>query len=279
MPSSSSEYWDIDGTSLHQLGWSVSTLEGRFNVPPLRGSDVQFANVEGEAFRAKVPGTRTISLAMWLTGSNPATGIPTSDPLLAWNDNWHTLINLFWTPRRQVQLTRRWWLTVGGTKTLVTATAEAQYLSGLEPSMTGRHRATFTVDLKLTKPFFFGPEIATTVAAGSTVSITNPGDWNAVDRFVSVDLVGDLTNPVLTNSSPEPSVVVSYGHTITGGQTITLDVEQFTALSNIGTNRINYVSHSGDQRWFGLQKGVNSVHLDGGGGSGHAVVRFRPPYL
>lgn len=296
MSNSSDEFWDLDGTSLHQYGWSVETLGGtRFGVPPLRGEDRAYAYVPGEAFRPKIPGSRVITLAMWLIGADPATGDPTGDQRLRWNDSWRFLRRLMWTPARQVTLTRRWYLTDPDTDTpgIVVATAEAQFQGGLEPSMTGRTRAGFTVDFKLADPFFYGPVINRQINVGETVTITNPGDYDATHHKFTVDLVGPLTDPVLTNSTTEPTVWVKYAGSIPASQTVTLDIENYTAVAAAEvsipentTNRINNISHDGSHQWMGLlaadpyrEIGGNTLTLTAASGTGHAIVAFRPPYI
>jgi len=290
MANNTDEYWEIDGVSLHQYGWSVSTLSGtRLSVPPLRGADRQFAFVAGEEFRPKVPGPKVITLNMWLTGSDPATGIPAEDQRRAWNDNWQRLRTLMWTPTRQFTLTRRLLLSdEDGDPYVQTTTTLGQYLGGLEPGMTGRTRATFSVDVKLTHPFFYGTQQTHTIDVDETATITNPGDTQTWARHVYVDLVGPLENATLTNSTPAPDVSVSYSGDVNDGQTVTLDVWQFSAMAAVdepsipeidSRNRIGQISHSGAREFFGLLKGANSITLTADSGTGHAELRFRPPYL
>lgn len=290
MANSTDEHWELDGVSLHQYGWSIATFGGtRHGVPGLRGDDVTYAYVPGEEWREKIPAARTISLAMWTTGTIPGTGVPGIDQRRQWNDNWHYLRKLFWQPRRQFVLTRRWLLSDGdGDPYIHTAEALGQYVAGLEPGMTGRTRADFTVDIKLTDPFFYGPVVETTIALDDPVVITNPGDYAAAHNHVEVELVGALTNPKLTNSTPTPQVWVGYGAASDAGQTITLDVTNFAATADQAPeisypewplNRIGYISHSGARSWMGLVPGDNTLTLTADAGTGHAVLRFRPPYL
>lgn len=290
MANSTDEYWDVDGVSLHQYGWAIATFGGtRHGVPALRGDDVTYAYVPGEEWREKIPASRVISLAMWTTGTDPATGLPTTDMRRQWNDNWHYLRKLFWTPRRQFVLTRRWLLTDGeGDPYIHVASALGQYVSGLEPGMTSRTRADFTVDIKLCDPFFYGTEVETTIPLNTPTTIVNPGDYPAAHNHVEVDFVGDLVNPKLTNTTPSPQVWVKYGFANDDNQTVTLNVTAFTATADEGPefsypewplNRIGYISHSGARPWMGLIQGENSLTLTADSGTGHAVLRFRAPYL
>ncbi len=293
MPSTvgNKEFWEVDGVSMAEHGWNVATVEGRFNVPQLRGEDTTFSYVEGDDFRPKVPASRVMTLKMWMMGVNPSTGDHEGDLLVRWNDNWKFLTNLFWTPHRQVRLTRRLWVTdpVTGQPGVQTTYAYGQYMGGLEPSMTGRYRATFEVQFKLADPFFY-PENDTvvTIERGQTVDITNYGDYVAAHRHMYITFNGFLKNPLLTNTTPNPDVTVAYVGNLFANQKVDLDVRLFLAKANFPEqinyslatfNRVSYIRHSGTRYWFGLQRGNNSVKLTADDGTGNAVIRFRPPYM
>ncbi len=294
------EWWDVDGVSLNEHGWNVKTLSGRLGAAPLRGEDKVFSGFPGEEWSEKLPASRVLTLAMWTVGTDrhAANEIASydTDQTLAFNDNYDFLRSLFWQPSRQFLLTRRWLTRADdGTATVQVATALGQYVSGLDAEMTGRTRADFVVDIKLADPFFYGVDsIQTDIALGDTVTVHNPGHYVSSHRNMWVALNGPLSNPVLTNLTPNPDVKVSYAGTITAGQTITLDVGRFTAVAAqpelsykpvLGPNRVSKISHSGAKRWMGLLRGDNQItltadaHNPANGTPGNAVVRFRPPYL
>lgn len=264
MPSSP-EYWDIDGVSLHEYGWSVTTFGGsRYDLPPRRGENIKFAYRPGAIHRNKLADSRTIELVMFVAGSVPATGAATGDPLLAFNDSWDFLRRLVWrADGSQVALTRRWFLTVGGVKTLVAATAKAEIADTMTPTMTGRTRADFSMSLLLADPFFYGAEITTVISGSGTV--VNPGHDLAAHANMQIDLSAGAR---LTNTSVTPNVWVQS----TGGGT--LDVGAFTAF-NGATNVVGGVTHSGARRWMVLVPGNNNLTVTGGS----ATIRFRPPYI
>lgn len=293
-PNTSDEYWTFGGVSLHTHAWSVMTLGGRLGVPPLRGDDQTAAYVPGELWMPKVPGPRTLNLPMWMTGVDPATGAAVPDPRTRFNDNWAYLMQTFWNPDAEQVLTRRWFRTdpTGGQISLVSADAMAQLVAGddLRAKMTNRTRAEFEVPLKLAHPFFYGPTITTTFdrPAGAspantwsrTVTVTNPGDWTAFAKFCYVDFVGPLFAPTLTNTSRNVSCGISR---VDGGETVTLDVREFIALSsrtsaNGKTNRSGEIYNSGTRSWMALARGANTLTLTASG-AGRAVLRFRPPYV
>ncbi len=288
MANSTDEYWSIDNVSLHQYGWSVTTVGGsRYDLPPRRGSNLTLAYRPGQMHRPKTPDSRVINLIMWVTGADPATGNTVADPRLRWNDSWDFLRRLVWRPAgEQVELTRRWWLTVGGNPTLVTATALAEIADTMTPAMTGRTRADFTMSLLLADPYFYGAEVETTLTLDTPVTVSNAGTDTAAHSGLVVELVGPLTNPTITNATPDPNAWMTYTGAIPSGATVTVDIGQFTATISepeVSTpeyqrNHIAKMSSS-DRYWFGLRPGANLLTLTADAGSGTAVIRHRPPYV
>lgn len=281
---SSDEFWEFGGVSLHQFGWSVTTLGTRYGVAPLRGENAQVAYVPGEVWVPKIPGPRTIGLSMWVIGADPGTGAAVDDPRLRWNDSWAYLRQVFWNPDAESLLVRRWLRSdpsdPNAAPAIVRAEAMAQLASGedIQPTMTGRTRATFEVPLRLAHPFFYGQQVSTTIGPGETWSVVNAGDWAAWSKWLYVDLVGPLTAPRLTNAG---ACYCGITGKVAAGETLTLDVRQFLALSTKSgatTNRTGEIYNSGTRPWMALRRGSNQLTLTAAG-SGHAVLRFRPPYL
>lgn len=271
---STDEVWTLDGLTLNAYCWAIASLggsgSGRFDFPPLRGSNRSYAYRPGAVFQPKVADERVITLTMWVAGIDPATGLPAHDVVTQWNDNWNTLRRAFWTPKRQVVLDRKWKLNVSS-PSLVEASAHAQFQQSSSPlAMTGRARADFAVDFQLADPFFYGAPIVTTVTSGTPATIHNPGDDDAAYTGVTVKFVGG-TNPVLTNTTADPDIVCSAAGAISG---ITLDVRNY--LVSPGSYPLGNIGHSGARSWFVLLRGDNVVTLTGGG---TAVVTFSPPYL
>lgn len=287
MSNSVDEYLEFAGVSLHQYGWCVSTIAGgRLGVPPLRGDNQNAAFVPGELWVPKLAGPRTITLSMWVIGADPDGGA-VADPRLRWNDNWAYLRQLFFNPDAEDVLRRRWWCTdpVTGTAALVVADAMAQLDTGQDIAlkMTGRTRAEFEVPLRLAHPYFYGPTVTTDISAGHTVSIINGGNTAAWAKYLYVDFVGPLTNPRLINSTGRAAISCGLTGSISAGETVTLDVRQFIALSSrtgttTKTNKTGNVYNSGARPWMALLRGANMLTFTATG-SGKATVRFRPPYL
>jgi hypothetical protein len=277
------EYWTVDGVSLHQFGWSVRTLTGRLQAPPLRGDNGRAAYVPGEIWLPKLPDAYDLNLPMFLSGADPATGAPVDDARLQFNDSWAFLRNLFWTPEREFVLGRRWWRTGadGSTPGIAYAEARGQLTAGqpLAPTMTMRTHATFDVSVRLAHPFFYGPETTTPIARNAVVTVDNPGDWQAWARHLYIDLIGPLTRPRLTNTTPATDVYCGLSGVIASGETVTLDIKQFLAMSTKGGNRTGELYNSGTRPWMALLRGPNALTLTADSGTGHTALRFRAPYL
>lgn len=290
MSNNTTEYWSIQygsdpAVSLHQYGWSIATVGGgRYALPPRRGANLVMPYRPGSIHVYKQPAERPMTLVMWVTGMDPATGAAPAhgDQRLQWNDSWDTLRRLLWKVSGQMfNLNRRWWLSDdNGTPQLLTATAQAEMVGTMEPTMTGRTRADFAMELLLPDPYFYGSTITSTVNVGVQESVVNSGHDVALNNHLEVDLIGPLTNPRLTNVTADPNVWVQFNGSILSGRTVRLNVGRFTA-NQIGVstyNEIGRISNGGSRHWFGLLPGANLLQLSGTG-AGHAVVRHRPPYI
>lgn len=284
--SSVDEVWSIDGIPLHQMGFAVQTKSGRFRVPPLRGDNSKAAYVPGELWLPKIPDAYTLNLPMFLIGADAETGAPVDHPVAAFNDNFAYLCELLWQPNREFVIGRRRWRTnpTTGDPELVYAEALGQYAGGLDAAMTGPTRATFTLDIRLAHPFFYGPVITVPpLARGATAVVTNPGQWDAWARNIWVDFIGPLTAPRLTNTfSGGTSIYCGLTGQVPAGKTLTLDVGAFLALQPAAggyTNRTGEIYNAGTRAWMALLKGPNNISFSATAGTGSAVIRYRPPYL
>jgi hypothetical protein len=311
---SSQEWWslsNLDGTeevSLHQWGWSVTTVGGsRYDLPPRRGTDITLAYRPGVVHRRKVPDARQISLSMFMVGWDPATGNANDDMLTQWNDNWDLLrrkvFRNFLLQDQRVRLIRRWFLTapefptirngdicvqgdpgvpVAG-KRLVTAFTNAEMTGQMQPTMTGRYRAEFTMDFTLPEPYFYGnTTVSATLIPNTPVWVWNDGHDAAAPGYIQVDLYGPLINPAITNLSTNPDSWVRYMGTIPAGQQIRLTINRFSCeqivSSGTNINKIANISNYGARFWVNVLPGTNKFELLSAG-TGHAVLSFRPPYV
>lgn len=265
-------YWDWNGTSLHQYCWAIDDLTGRLSVPALRGSNQTVPYRRGQDWRAKVPDSRTMTLAMWLVGRGASDSTPTQDPVL-FNDNWDALIRLFYSQQAQGTLTKRWRTTAGG---LMSASALAEVTGSPGPKLDPKNPAyaDLSVDVFLADPWFYAPQVSGTIAqASSTTSITNAGHEQADGYGMSVTFAGAATNPRLTNTTY--GIWVQYTGTVASGKSVVLDIDKGTATHSTDGNVIGGVSHSGARQWMVLRPGVNVMQASGGG---TATLARRDPY-
>lgn len=280
MSNNTQEYWDINGVSLNQFCWSIKSIGGsRLAVPKLRGDNILYPFRTGRTFRPKKADSKVITLAMWVAGIDPATDDPAaSNQDVQFNDNWRALQQLFWSPDQQLILTRRWW--EGATApVLKEATALVELAGTMDPTMTGRTRADFAVDLLMADPFFYGDEIETTIEANTTEVINNPGDTE-VWQNMSITLNGELVSPVLTNLTASPNVWMRVNTSVVDDP-VEINVGDAVVLNTFNDAIMTgSVTHSGFRGWMKLLPGNNSIKLTSlGNSTGNAVLRFNPAYL
>lgn len=316
MTDNTEESWILNGVSVHQFGWSVTTVGGsRYDIPPRRGSNMVVGYRPGQVNRPKMPDARTITLVMWMAGWDPALGpvagpLPTSEnQRTQWNDNWDTLRRMVFENYLNdglISITRKWRLTAptfpttrvgdiviagdpgtptSGVSRLLAATAYGEIAGNMAPTMTGRTRSDFQIDLTLPDPYFYDSTTSqATLTRGGPVYVWNDGHDVAAHNNLTVDLVGPLTNPLVYNLTPQPDIHLSYFGTIPSGQIVTLNIGRFTAIQHApsattGVNKIAAMSNSGSRLWLNLLPGANKLSLAADAGTGTAVVRWRHPYI
>lgn len=249
---STQEFWAVDGVPLQTFAQNISTWgDTRQAPPPMRGDDLTIPHAVGQRWLPKQVEGRTITLQMWVSAANPDGTIPALGQQRAnFVANWNALRQLLWNPYREFVLTKR--IQYPGDTAWTTVTAKAQYTGGMAPQMHSDRMATFSTDLFLADPYFYGPEIS----AGSTIL----GDARTYRSTITLGAGVRLTNN--TNS-----VWVQN----TFGSTATLDVFNFKALAG-GVKCASAISHSGDKYWMALDPGP--VSLTGGGS-----VTYQPAWF
>lgn len=289
MATTTDELWSWNGTLLNQPYWNIGTVGGsRFSLPALRGQDIPVPFQAGQQYRKKFPDSRVITLVMWAAGIDQTTGNPAADQRLAWNNNYQQIRAIFWTRDMngsvQGSLSRSWYTSQQGSPALITATALGEIAGTMEPTMTGRTRSDFSVDILLADPYFYGVPQNQTCVYNTNTAITNFGEGVAGEGAQSsftVKLNGPLTNPTLTNQTAGASV--TFTGTIATGSTnaVTLDIVNYTAFTGAGANVSAKVTHAGARRWMGLLPAANTLKLTStnGADTGTAVVTWNPPYL
>lgn len=264
------ELWYFNGVPLQSAtgAWNITTMGGsRFGVPVLRGQNIAVPYRAGQAWRAKWPDARTVTLTMWADGQGTQSSYPSTDQRLAFNNNIQTLRQLFWYRggggSAQGQLQRNWYLTQGTNK-LVTSTAMAEIAGSMDLTMNGRTSAGFAVDLLLADPYFYGAQQvqalsgATSVITGLGEGIAGEGWPTAVNAFTV-----KVTNACTVNNT---TAGVSFTFSGAGGPAypVTIDILNQTAIDTNGNNWISDISHAGSRLWMCVLPGSNTISVSNG---------------
>lgn len=304
MTNTTETFWDVDGVSLQTYAFNITTLGGdRSAPPPVRGADLKVPYMIGTKYVPRVPDARTITLGMWVQGSQEDGSAPTEEHAKRTFDrNWRKLRQLLWRPRKQFTLTKRFWLLDAdlvaagvdtsalpkeGDWTLYSASAQATYVGGLNPTMQGQAHGVFTVDLLLSDPFFYSDEI--TIPFSMATGGSNPGPDRTVeilgdDRTMSIeiDFEGPLTSAQILNDSEATTPFVKYAAVIADGETATVRVLPFNATHYpTGTpyKASGNVQHKGDLYWLYVEPGTTLLKLSAQSGTGVANLRYRPAWI
>src|SRR6187431_1687523 len=96
-------YWDINGVPLATLAYNISTYGGDIqSPPPLRGEDLTIPYRPGTIFLQRRPNGRSMTISMWVQGSDVDGKAPTSVTARAeFEKNFKMLRNLFWNQGKQ----------------------------------------------------------------------------------------------------------------------------------------------------------------------------------
>lgn len=236
----------INGTSLATLGRVVSDFGSALaGAPEVRGESETIPRRFGVIDTDHATGARVVIVQMVVTGKTAS-----SYTRGAYHDTLRALTKLVFNRGRSFTLTR----TIDAASGTLTHTATARYLRGLEPQQVAAHASRLAFELEILDGYFYDTA-ATDVAPGT---FTVPGD--ADTRLITLNLPGAGT---LTNTTLGVSVTVT-----TGG---ILDVQAFTATAGIDT-----LSWSGDDYWFVLAPGSNTVTWSG---AGTPTVSYRAAWL
>jgi hypothetical protein len=262
------ELWSFNGTVLQSPNgaWNITTWGGsRYGIPVLRGQNIAVPYRAGQNWRAKYPDSRTITLAMWADGQGSAAGYPAADQRLAFNNNIQQLRQLFFSRAAvgssQGQLQRNWFITQGGTPTLVTSTAMAEIAGSMDLTMNGRTNAGFAVDMLLADPYFYGAQQVQAVTTSATLNPLGEGivgeGWPSVVSRFTVACTAACT---VTNTTAGVSFTLS-GVT---NSPVTVDVLNQTVTDALGNNVISTLSHAGSRMWMCLLPGSNAITVSAG---------------
>lgn len=275
MTNTTAEYWDVDGVSLQTFAFNIETIGGdRLAPPPLRGDDITIPGAPGDIWMPKMVASRTITLGMWVIGAEEDGSMPTGTAKAQFDENFRKLRQLLWTPNRQITLTKRFY--VNGV--LKTASAKAQFVSGLAPTMQGRTRGVFSVDLRLADPYFYGPEVNLPLANGSqTVTI----DGDDITRAIKIHVDGPRVNVKVRNNTLD--VDVEHISNLSLDDDLDIDVKAYTATTDPAAvpafNSTGSIRHTGSPHWLLLQPGANTVVVSSTSGTGLVTLTYQEAWL
>ena len=112
--------------------------------------------------------------------------------------------------------------------------------------------------------------------AAVTLNITNTG--TALAEKLTLDFLGPIVNPTITNTTNGTSVTINT--TVAGTKHLLVDTGAFTALNN-GANVIGLVTHTGAAPFLTLNPGANALQVSGAAcdANTRVTVSFLPPFV
>lgn len=272
MTNTTPTYWDVDGVSLQTYAKNIESLGPRLTPPPLRGENELIPFALGRRWVPKVVDSRVIPLAMWVRGYNDDGSRPSDQPRKFY-ENWEALVNLLWTPGKQINLTKRFY----HAGILRTATAKAEFVGGFEPKMIGRSGAKFVVDLELADPYFYDAETQTFNLTNGDQNITVFGNAKTYRIFATIN--GSRTNAKIISRTVEPDVQFEYYREVPTGDYASIDVQNFSVAHTTAVGPdfegSGFIRHTGDAYWLALQPGVNVVNLSSTAGTGTVQLQVK----
>lgn len=277
MALSTDTYWDVNGVPLQTLAYNISTWGGDLQAPPpLRGEDLTIPYVPGRRLMPRVPDSRSMTFNMWVVGADVDGKVPASATMRAeFEKNFKMLRNLFWNQGKPITLTKRW--REYGSSTVLSASATGIFSGGFAPSMNGAQRATYSVEVFLPDPFFYGAEQTVNFAgtATSNQTFTVPGDYETSRMTMTFN--GARTNMRLTNTSR--GIYVNVNHVLGSGSSIVVNPETWTAVRDTTTNVVSQLTYVGHTNWMSLAPGSQTLSLTSSSGTGTGVLKYTPRYL
>lgn len=308
MSNTTETYWDVNGISLQTYAFNIVTLgDDRMSPPSLRGDEQTVPYRPGTKYMEKVANNRVISMGMWVIGADENGNIrPDENSRRTFDRNWRKLRNLLWNPRKQFTLTKRFWvetaelvaagvsvsgLPTDGAWSLYSASARGSFAGGLSPTMGGPSRASFTVDILLSDPYFYSEPITIPFSMqsggahpGPTKDIVVLGDERT--NKIRFDVIGPLDSLRFTNQDADPELWIQYATSLADGDTAWIDVDAFRSKhteSALEYTSSGYVNHFGDRFWFYLDPqdgaGTTTVALSAQAGTGTGTMTYSPAWI
>lgn len=261
-------YWSAKGESLHTFARSIESLGPGLRAAMLRGENVTIPGRPGKVWTEKDIDSRTLPLGMWVRGNDQ----------IEFQNNWNDLVRLLWTPGEQFELTKRFY---DRDSTLRSASALAEFASGLEPTMIGRSGAKTMVELDIANAFFFDddPQVFPLVDGDQTINIRG----NAPTRNISIVINGARKNTIIRRKSPSPDHQVQVTTDLNSSDFSTIDIANYEATTKRGTTPAYdssvEVRHTGSKAWLELKPGDNVINVSSVSGIGSIQMTVRGAWL
>jgi hypothetical protein len=303
------EYWEIDQgrllkgqwiydtpIPLSTLAYNISTLAGREGIPVSDTENVRIATRPGRRWIPKTPEQKQLTFAMWVLGADTEGRFPSDIYMRTrfW-ENYNKLKQLFAVWDRQLLLTRRTPTRFGIQKMYTFV----EPVSRMDLNPTGPMRATFSIDLVMADPFWFGPELKTDPTfvraegglrnyprtyrlvysahgAPGIVLVNNEGTHDAKLKAV---LRGPFKNPMLTDVETRESFRLVPDVPIEKGTYVVIDFWEKSILLNGQQSRYWWMDRNTD--WLKMRPGYTRFRFTHEGWDEDSTVewQWRPSYL
>lgn len=239
----------IGGLSMNNApSWGVSSAI--FDIPTRRGGNFYVSHAPKRLWLPKPVDERIFKLEMWVSGSTVG----------EYSSNLNTLLTKFHHPYELV-------VERDGLVGL------CQMQDDISQKPIGRNACKLTANFKMKDPYFYA-------VAASQFELTGTGDLEILNDGVEVDciieIVGDITNPVVYNAGRE----FSYDGTISTTNFLHVNTADFSATRGTA-NAISGISHTGDYRFLSILPGLQTITLSGTVGATTPVmtVTFTKGYV
>jgi hypothetical protein len=238
----------VDGVTLNTLAHNIRTYEGRLNVPPRKGENIDAIADHGSIAITDRPfqSGRQV-LAMWILGCASDGTVPVGSSFRKeFEKNRAALTRLFARGKLMTLVQTR---PDGSTVTAQGMVADAMDLS----TMAGATRAEFNVVIDIPRVFWEDtatPTLHETSASASlpkTLTLTSLAGATAPTTTVTTQVTGPITNATVTESASGFSITCAGA--IPSGQVWEVDSELFTSKLN-GTSNLQNFTHRGGSRFL-----------------------------
>lgn len=267
----------IDGTVLNELAWNIQGLLWRKKTATPRGNNSIVPNRDGRIFVPKRYDQRTLTIPMWVRGSEtdgtfPAGNDARRDQLL---ENVDILAELFTAPESGMRTIEV------DDPNLGTISAEFECIRAIDfRDRPASDLAFFNASIVLPGVWFKGTtqqQGPTTRNNNNTWNIT-PGGHTAIrdSLFTLTATGGACTNPKITNNGLDEHYF-QYTGTMTNGSVLVVDTGSFSAtLDTVPVSGL--MSWSGRQEMLVLDNATQQLEFNSSSGSCQVQTDYEERY-